>query len=88
MDSGAQCVMTVGIQETQMWLVDNLDFLMESTTVQAVMQGKISSIEYNIITRTKLLYCNILAFDKQQDMRMFAQSVNSLIRSSFCCVKN
>ena len=68
MDSGAQCVMIFGIQETQMWLVDNLDFLVdlpvEPATEQAVMQSEISSIEYSVIALIELWHSNILVFDK------------------------
>ena len=45
MDSGELCVITHGTQRTQMWLADNLGFLMlhfQPTIVQAVIQGEIS----------------------------------------------
>ena len=47
MGSGALYVKIPGTQETQMWLADNLDFLMlhfQPAIVQAIMQGK--SVKY------------------------------------------
>ena len=44
MGSGALYVMIPGTQQTQMWLADNLDFLMlciQPAIVQALVQGKV-----------------------------------------------